>query len=124
MSNRKIFLFGLLAVWPPVSSLAFEVFSFGQVERLRGSRTFLPQRSAETSNDLCQESNRQHQTRTKRRDSALRAALDRHHLLGIEPVVDTISPMLHQLRARADQRERSVLLVEPLHSRTIEMREL
>jgi hypothetical protein len=32
--------------------------------------------------------------------------------------------MLHQLRARADQRERSVLLVEPFHSRIIEMREL
>jgi len=32
--------------------------------------------------------------------------------------------MLHQLCARADQRERSVLLVETFHSRTIEMREL
>jgi len=57
-------------------------------------------------------------------DSGLRASLDQHHLLGIEPVVDPISPMLHQLRARADQRERSVLLVEPFHSRIIEMREL
>ena len=38
----------------------------------------------------------------KRRASGLRAALDRRHLLGIEPVVDPISPMLHQLRARAD----------------------
>src|SRR6266850_5789720 len=28
--------------------------------------------------------------------STLRAALDRHNLLGIEPVVDPISPMLHQ----------------------------
>ena len=56
--------------------------------------------------------------------SGLRASLDQHHLLGIEPVVDPISPMLHQLRARADQRERSVLLVEPFHSRIIEMREL
>ena len=37
-------------------------------------------------------------------DSGLRAALDRHHLLGIEPMVDPIGPMLHQLRARADQR--------------------
>jgi hypothetical protein len=37
---------------------------------------------------------------------------------------DPISPMLHQLRARADQRERSVLPVEPFHSRIIEMREL
>jgi hypothetical protein len=35
----------------------------------------------------------------KRRASGLRAALYRHHLLGIEPVVDPISPMLHQLRA-------------------------
>ena len=43
----------------------------------------------------------------------LRAALDRRHLLGIEPVVDPISPMLHQLRAGADQREWSGLLVEP-----------
>src|SRR6266478_2007181 len=33
-------------------------------------------------------------------------------------------PMLHQLRSRADQRERSVLLAEPFHSRIIEMREL
>jgi hypothetical protein len=41
-------------------------------------------------------------------DSGLRAALDRHGLLGIEPVVDPISPMLHQLRARAEKRERSV----------------
>jgi hypothetical protein len=57
-------------------------------------------------------------------DSTLRASLDRYHLLGIEPVVDPISPMLHQLRARADQRERSVLLVEPFHSRIIEMRKL
>jgi hypothetical protein len=32
--------------------------------------------------------------------------------------------MLHQFRARADQRERSVLFVEPFHSRVIEMREL
>ena len=57
-------------------------------------------------------------------DSCLRASPDRHHLLAIEPVVDPISPMLHQLRARADQRERSVLLVETFHSRVIEMREL
>ena len=35
----------------------------------------------------------------------MRAALDRHHLLGIEPVVDPIGPVLHQLRARANQRE-------------------
>jgi hypothetical protein len=39
-------------------------------------------------------------------DSSLRASLDRHRLLGIEPVVDPISPMLHQLRARAEKRER------------------
>ena len=39
-------------------------------------------------------------------------------------MVDPISPMLHQLRARADQRERSVLLVETFHSRVIEMRKL
>ena len=39
-------------------------------------------------------------------------------------MVDPISPMLHQLRARADQRERSVLLVEPFHFRVGEMREL
>ena len=58
------------------------------------------------------------------RDSSPCASLDRHYLLGIEPVVDPISPMLHQLRARADQRERSVLLVETFHSRVIEMREL
>jgi hypothetical protein len=58
------------------------------------------------------------------RCSGLRAALDRHNLFGIEPVVDPVSPMLHQLRARANQRERSVLLVEPFHSRIIEMREL
>ncbi|WP_143046819.1 restriction endonuclease [Bradyrhizobium erythrophlei] len=38
----------------------------------------------------------------KRRASGLSAAFDRHHLIGIEPVVDPISPMLHQLRARAD----------------------
>jgi hypothetical protein len=35
-------------------------------------------------------------------DSGLRTMLDRHHLLGIEPVVDPISPVLHQLRARAE----------------------
>ncbi len=45
-------------------------------------------------------------------DSSLRASLDRHRLLGIEPVVDPISPMLHQLRARAEKRERSVAHVE------------
>ena len=45
-------------------------------------------------------------------DSSLRASLDRHRLLGIEPVVDPISPMLHQLRARAEKRERSVANVE------------
>ena len=56
--------------------------------------------------------------------STLRVALDRHNLLGIEPVVDPISPMLHQFRARADQRERSVLFVEPFHCRVVEMREL
>ncbi|WP_208753005.1 hypothetical protein [Bradyrhizobium genosp. SA-3] len=39
-------------------------------------------------------------------------------------MVDPISPMLNQLCARADQRERSVLLVEPFHSRIIEMRKL
>ena len=39
-------------------------------------------------------------------------------------MIDPISPMLHQLRARADQRERSVLLIEPFYGRTIEMREL
>jgi hypothetical protein len=39
-------------------------------------------------------------------------------------VVDPISPMLHQFRARADQRERSVLFVEPFHCRVVEMREL
>jgi hypothetical protein len=38
--------------------------------------------------------------------------LDRHRLLGIEPVVDPISPMLCQLRARAEKRERSVAHVE------------
>ena len=32
--------------------------------------------------------------------------------------------MLHQFRARADQRERSVLFVEPFHCRVVEMREL
>ena len=41
-------------------------------------------------------------------NSSLRASLDRHRLLGIEQVVDPISPMLHQLRARAEKRERSV----------------
>ena len=45
-------------------------------------------------------------------ESGLRASLDQHHLLGIEPVVDPISPMLHQLRARAEKRERSVANVE------------
>jgi hypothetical protein len=35
-------------------------------------------------------------------DSGLRTTLDRHHLLGIEPVVDPIGPMLDQLRARVD----------------------
>lgn len=39
-------------------------------------------------------------------------------------MVDPISPMLHQLCARADQRKWSVLLVETFHSRVIEMREL
>jgi hypothetical protein len=39
-------------------------------------------------------------------------------------VVDPISPVLHQFRARADQCKRPVLLVEPFHSRIIEMREL
>jgi hypothetical protein len=47
-----------------------------------------------------------------RRDSSLRASLDRHRLLGIEPVVDPISPMLCQLCARAEKRERSVANVE------------
>src|SRR5439155_26002701 len=45
-------------------------------------------------------------------DSSLRASLDRHGLLGIEPAVDPISPVLHQLRARAEKRERSVAQVE------------
>ena len=76
------------------------------------------------SHELATDRTGQHKPRLKIGDSGLRAALDRHHLLGIEPVVDPISPMLHQLRARADQRERSVLLVEPFHSRIIEMREL
>jgi hypothetical protein len=44
-------------------------------------------------------------------DSSLRASLDRHRLLGIEPVVDPISPM-RQLRARAEKRERPVPHVE------------
>ncbi|MGY4503229.1 hypothetical protein ACVWYH_007186 [Bradyrhizobium sp. GM24.11] len=39
-------------------------------------------------------------------------------------MVDSISPMLHQLRARADQRERAVLFVQTFHSRVIEMRKL
>ena len=76
------------------------------------------------SHELATDRAGQHQSHLKIGDSGLRAALDRHHLLGIEPVVDPISPMLHQFRARADQRERSVLLVEPFHSRIIEMREL
>ena len=76
------------------------------------------------SHELATDRTRQHQQRLKIGDSGLRAALDRHHLLGIEPVVDPISPMRHQLRSRADQRERSVLLVEPFHSRIIEVREL
>lgn len=41
---------------------------------------------------------------------SLRASLDRHHLLKVEPVLDPISQMLHQLRTRADQRERPWLL--------------
>jgi hypothetical protein len=45
-------------------------------------------------------------------DSSLRASLDRHRLLGIKPEVDPINPMLHQLRARAEKRERSVANVE------------
>ena len=57
-------------------------------------------------------------------NSGLRAALDRRHLFGVEPLVDPISPMLHQLRARADQRERSVPFVQTFHSRVIDMREL
>ena len=51
--------------------------------------------------------------------SSKRTSFDRHYLLGIEPVVDPISPMLHQLRTRADQRERSVLFVQTFHSRVI-----
>ena len=43
-------------------------------------------------------------------NSSLRASLDRHRLLGIEPVVDPISPMLHQLRARTEKRERSAAM--------------
>ena len=44
--------------------------------------------------------------------SSLCASLDRRRLLGIEPLVDPISPMLHQLRVRAEKRERSVAHVE------------
>jgi hypothetical protein len=43
-------------------------------------------------------------------------------VVGIEPVVDPISPMLHQLRARADQRERSVLLVETFQRNALQRR--
>lgn len=35
-----------------------------------------------------------------------------YRFLGIEPVVDPISPILHQLRARVEKRERSVAHVE------------
>jgi hypothetical protein len=42
----------------------------------------------------------------------------------INPVVNSISPTLHQLRARADQRERSVRFEESFDSRIIEMRQL
>jgi hypothetical protein len=45
-------------------------------------------------------------------DSSRRASLDQHRRLGIEPVVDPVSPMLHQLRARAEKREWSVANVE------------
>ena len=45
-------------------------------------------------------------------DSSLRASLDRHRLLGIEPVVDPISPMLCQLSCASRKRERSVANVE------------
>lgn len=39
-------------------------------------------------------------------------------------MVDPISPVLHQLCARTDQRERAVFLVESFHSRIIEVRKL
>lgn len=52
-------------------------------------------------------------------DSSKRASLDQHHLLGGESVVDPISPMLHQLRALADQRERPVPFEQTLSSRVI-----
>ncbi|MET4067169.1 hypothetical protein ABID58_001952 [Bradyrhizobium sp. S3.2.6] len=38
--------------------------------------------------------------------------------------VDPISPASHQFRARADQRKRAVLLVEPFHGRVVKMRKL
>jgi hypothetical protein len=40
-------------------------------------------------------------------DSSLRASLDRHRLLGIDPVVDPISPMLRQLSC-ASRKARAV----------------
>lgn len=47
-------------------------------------------------------------------DSSLRASLDRHRLLGIEPVVDPISPMLCQLfvRSRAVRRQRRISVAQ------------
>ena len=46
----------------------------------------------------------------------------RHHLLGVKPAIDPVRPMLHQLGARANQRQWSVPLVDSLHRRTFEMR--
>jgi hypothetical protein len=57
------------------------------------------------SHELATDRTGQHQPRLTVGRSGLYAALDRHHLPRIEPMVDPISPMLHQLRARADQRD-------------------
>jgi hypothetical protein len=56
-----------------------------------------PSTQATTSRPVCTRC--ADQPRLKIGHSGLCAALDRHHLLGIEPVVDPISPMLHQLWA-------------------------
>jgi hypothetical protein len=44
------------------------------------------------SHELAPDRTGQHQPHLKIGDSGLRAVLDRHHLVGIEPVVDAIRP--------------------------------
>src|SRR3954468_2812120 len=56
--------------------------------------------------------------------AVLKDCLDRHYLFWVGKAIDPFSPMLHQLRARADQGKRSVPLVDRLHRVAFKMRQL